>query len=139
MNAIRLYRLSNYLYKNNIPYLPKIIYYIIFLIYNSSIPFKAAIGKGTIFGYGGMGVVIHECSSIGANCLIAQQVTVGGRSGYKDVPSIGDNVIIGAGAKILGPIRIGNNVDIGANAVVINDIPSDCVVAGIPAVIKKLK
>lgn len=139
MNAIVLYRFSNYLFRHGIPLVPKIIYYITFLIYNSSIPYKATIGKGTVFGYGGMGVVIHESAVIGSNCMIGQQVTIGGRSGHLEVPIIGDNCMIGAGARVLGPIRIGNNVDIGANSVVLTDIPSHSVIAGIPAVIKRNK
>lgn len=65
--------------------------------------------------------------------MIGQGVTIGGKSGWYEVPVIGDNVHINAGAKIIGPVRIGDNVEIGANAVVVKDVPSNCVVAGIPA------
>ena len=90
-------------------------------------------GEGTKFGYGGIGVVIHGRVVIGKNCLIGQGVTIGGKSGWYEVPVIGDNVHINAGARLLGPIRIGDNVVIGANSVVVKDVPSDCVVAGVPA------
>lgn len=65
--------------------------------------------------------------------MIGQGVTIGGKSGWYEVPVIGDNVEINAGARVLGPVRIGNNVIIGANSVVVKDVPDNCVVAGIPA------
>jgi serine O-acetyltransferase len=77
---------------------------------------------------------IIGAKSIGRNCWINQQVTIG----FKDDshgPIIGDGVTINAGAKVIGPIRVGNNVTIGANAVVVKDVPDDCVVVGIPAYI----
>lgn len=70
--------------------------------------------------------------------MIGQNTTIGGRSGHYEVPKIGDNVDICAGARVLGPITIGNNVVIGANAVVINDIPDNAVVAGVPAKIIRI-
>ncbi len=93
----------------------------------------AELGGGTVFGYYGMAVVIHARAEIGKNCVIGTCVTIGGKSGWHEVPVIGDNVHIASGAKILGPVRIGNNVYIGANAVVTKDVPDNCVVAGIPA------
>lgn len=69
--------------------------------------------------------------------MIGQGVTIGGKSGWYEVPVIGDDVEINAGARIIGPVRIGNNVIIGANAVVVKDVPDNCVVAGIPARIIK--
>ncbi len=78
-------------------------------------------------------MVLHSRVVIGNNCMIGQGVTVGGKSGWYEVPVIGNNVIINAGAKIIGPIRIGDNVEIGANCVVLKDVPSNCVVAGVPA------
>ena len=74
--------------------------------------------------------------SIGENCWINQQVTIG-YNGQGDPPVIGDNVTITCGAKVLGPIHIGNHVTVGANAVVIRDVPDDCVVGGVPAKILK--
>ena len=82
----------------------------------------------------GMGVVIGETTEIGNNVTIYQGVTLGGVSIKKGKrhPTIGNNVIIGAGSKILGPLEIGDNSKIGANSVVINDIPSNSTVVGIP-------
>ncbi len=137
LNAIFLYKIQRKLYLMKIPIIPKIIKLIIFLIYNSSIPYEAQIGEGTSFGYGGMGVVIHKRSVIGKRCSISQQVTIGGRSGSKEVPIIGDDVYIGAGAKVLGAITIGDKVVIGANAVVIQSVPKNAIVAGVPAKIIK--
>ena len=78
LNAIVFYRISRWLYLHHIPFLPKLVTLLIFLIYNSKIPYQAKIGKGTKFGYGGMGVVVHTKAVIGDNCSIGQQVTIGG-------------------------------------------------------------
>lgn len=133
LNAIKLYRLANWLYRHKIPVLPSLIKLMIFLIYNSNVPFQATIGKGSYLSYGGIGVVIHKRSVIGKDVVIGSNVTIGGRSGLEDVPVIGDNVYIATGAKVLGNIRVGNNSTIGANAVVIKDVPDNAVVAGVPA------
>lgn len=133
LNAYHFWHLSSLLYRAKIPLLPSFIKLIIFLIYNSSIPFQCKIGKGTRFGYGGIGVVLHKRCTIGEKCTIGTNVTLGGKSGHYKVPIIGNNVYIATGAKILGPITIGNNVTIGANAVVINDVAEGETVAGIPA------
>ena len=90
-------------------------------------------GGGTKFGYGGIGVVIHSRAVIGRNCIIGTNTTIGGKSGWYEVPVIGDNVEINSGVKIIGPVRIGDNVIIGANTVIVKDVPSNCVVAGVPA------
>ena len=136
-NAYFLYKIANTLYRFRIPLLPSILKFFIFLIYNSSIPYQCKLGKGTRFGYGGISVVLHKKCIVGKDCMISQSVTIGGRSNLKDLPVIGDNVYIGAGAKVLGDITIGNNVVIGANAVVIESVPDYAVVAGIPAKVIK--
>ena len=134
---IHWYRLSNWLYCHHIPVLPKFLWRIMYLLFNSSLPGSCVIGGGTVLAYGGIGIVVHARSVIGRNCMIGQGVTIGGKSGWYEVPIIGDNVHISAGARILGPIRIGNNVIIGANAVVVKDVPDNCIVAGVPAKIIK--
>ena len=95
----------------------------------------AKIGNNLFIDHG-MGVVIGETAEIGDNVLIYHGVTLGGtgRDGNKKRhPTVGNNVIIGTGAKILGPITIGNNVKIGANSVVLKDIPDNKTAVGIPA------
>lgn len=77
LNAMFFYRQARWLYLHHIPFLPKLLELIIFLLYNSKVPYEAEIGKGTFLGYGGMGVVIHKKSKIGKYCVISQQVTVG--------------------------------------------------------------
>lgn len=139
LNAIFFYRIERWLFLHHIPVLPKLIELIIFLIYNSKIPYQAHIGKGTKCGYGGIGVVIHSEAKIGDNCLIGQQVTIGGgNSKYPGVPKIGDNVYVAKGAIVFGGIIIGNNVTIGANAVVNRHVPDNAVVAGVPARVLKI-
>lgn len=85
-----------------------------------------------------MGIVIGETATIGDDCTIYHNSTLGGTGKDKNKrhPDIGNNVIIGAGAKILGPICIGNNVKVGANAVVLKSVPSDVTVVGIPGKLK---
>lgn len=140
LNAIFFYRMERWLFLHHIPFLPKLIELLIFLIYNSKIPYQASIGKGTKFGYGGMGVVIHSKAIIGANCIISQQVTIGGGNNrYAGLPVIGDNVYIAKGAIVFGGITIGDHAIVGANAVVTKPVPKKAVVAGVPARIIRIK
>lgn len=92
------------------------------------------IGKGFVI-YHTNGIVLHPNTSFGDNCSVLQQVTVGnnGKKSRDQVAVIGNNVLVGAGAKIIGPINIGDSVRIGANAVVVHDCPDNSVVAGVPA------
>lgn len=133
MNAISLYRVGHWCHQRRIPILPRLLHRLLFLLFNSSIPMSAEIGEGTVLCYGGMGVVLHQHCRIGRNVVIAQQVTVGGRSRRGAVPVIEDRCYIGAGARILGPIRVGAGSVVGANAVVIEDVPPCSVVVGVPA------
>lgn len=137
MNLIKVHRISHALYRIRIPILPRLFRYIIFLLYNSDVPSSVSIGKGTRFGHSGIGVVIHQNTVIGEDCMICQGITIGGRSKKKEVPVIGNRVYIAAGARVLGPIKIGNHVIIAPNAVVIDDVPDHCIVGGIPAKIIK--
>jgi len=138
VNAIYLYRLSHWFYKKNIPILPVLIRNIIFLIYNSYIPASAEIGKGSIFAYGAIGVVVHAKAKIGKGCVIGQGVTIGASEGFfskkeQAAPQIGDNCYISAGAKILGNIIVSGNSIIGAGAIVLRDIPPHAITVGCPA------
>lgn len=133
IEAMSIYRLGRKLYLRGIPVLPAVLRKAIYYLHGSYIPVETEIGEGTQLGYGGMGIVIHKDARIGRHCLISHQVTIGGRSGIKELPVIGDYVRIGAGAKILGNIRIGDFAVIGANAVVVKDVAPGAVVGGIPA------
>lgn len=79
------------------------------------------------------GVVVHPNASIGPNCLLFQQVTIGTGSRGSGVPTLGGHVEVGAGARILGPVKIGDHVKIGANSVVVDDVPDGATVVGVPA------
>lgn len=142
MNAINKYRRERWLYVHHLKPLAYLYRSWIYLIHNCYIPPECEIGKGTLFGYKGIGVIIHAEAVIGEQCLIGSNVTIGGGAGKsnkkieqfdsirKNVPVIGDRVHIGTGAKLLGNIVIGNDVEIGANAVVINDVAPMSVVGG---------
>ncbi|MBQ7581872.1 MAG: serine O-acetyltransferase [Lachnospiraceae bacterium] len=99
----------------------------------------AKIGEKLFIDHG-MGIVIGETAEIGDNCTIYHQVTLGGtgKDTGKRHPTVGDNVLIGAGAKILGPVTIGDNARIAAGSIVMKDIHADATVAGIPANVVKL-
>lgn len=99
----------------------------------------ATIGEGLFIDHG-VGVVIGETTIIGNNCTLYQGVTLGGtgKEHGKRHPTLGNNVMVGAGAKILGPITIGDNARIAAGAVVLNDIPADSTAVGVPARVVKI-
>jgi serine O-acetyltransferase len=99
---------------------------------NSCIPAGAEIGRHTYFAYGGIALVIHPRVKIGNHCLIGQGITIGGRSGLKEVPIIEDRCTLGAGCRILGDISIGHDSIIAPNAVVTKSVPPYSVVAGVP-------
>jgi serine O-acetyltransferase len=102
------------------------------------LPCEVVIGKDFVIDHFG-GIVISGYARFGDHCRIRAGCVVGlSRVEEPCAPVCGDNVDIGAGAKLLGPIRIGNNVRIGANAVVIDDVPNDCIAVGVPAVIKSV-
>ena len=100
----------------------------------------ATIGRGLFIDHG-MGVVIGETAEIGDNCTLYQGVTLGGtgKDHGKRHPTLGDNVLIGSGAKVLGPFTVGDNSRVAANAVVLSEIPPDCTAVGSPARVVKKK
>lgn len=138
-NAVNTYRRARWCYLHHLEPVAWLMRGWIYFVHNSFVPYKADIGKGTIFGYKGIGLVIHSDAVIGENCLIGTNVTIGGGHGEPGVPVIGDNVNIGTGAKVLGRIKVGNDAVIGANAVVITDVPDRAVVAGVPSRIIRIR
>ena len=133
LDVMLWYRAARKLADRGVPFVPVLLRKLSYILHSSYVPYDAEIGEGTIFGYGGIGVVIHAESKIGHHCVISQQVTLGGRSGRRGAPVVGNYVRIGAGAKVLGAVTIGDYAVIGANAVVLKDVPEAGVVAGVPA------
>ena len=140
LNAYHLYVISRWLYLHHIPFLPKLVTLLIFLVYNSKIPYTAKIGKGTRFAYGGVGVVIASSVVVGENCVIGQQVTLGGgNTRYPGAAVLGNNVYVAKGAIVFGGFKVGDNATVGANAVVDKPVPENAIVAGVPARILRIK
>jgi serine O-acetyltransferase len=133
LQALFFHRVANWLYRVGIPFIPRLISHIARFLTGIEIHPGATIGQGVFIDHG-MGVVIGETAIIGDYALIYQGVTLGGtgKESGKRHPTLGENVVVGAGAKVLGNIQIGNNVRIGAGSVVLRDVPSNCTVVGIP-------
>ncbi|MHA1381109.1 MAG: serine O-acetyltransferase [Candidatus Helarchaeota archaeon] len=133
IKAILLHRVAHFFYEMGLPFVPRFISDISRQMTGIDIHPGAEIGSDFFIDHG-TGVVIGETSVIGDNCTLYQNVTLGGISLKREKrhPTLGSNVVVGAGAKILGPVRIGNNVRIGANSVVTKDIPDNSVVVGVP-------
>ena len=136
--AIRNYRVAHWFYRHRMFTAARIISQNARKRTGIEIHPGASIGKGLFIDHG-MGVVIGETAVIGDNCLIYQGATLGGtgKDKGKRHPTLGDNVLVGAGAKVLGPFKVGSNVKIAANAVVLNAIPDNCTAVGVPARIVK--
>ena len=134
IHALIAYRISHYLYINKLFFLARIISQISRFFTGIEIHPGAKIGRGLVIDHG-MGVVIGETAEIGDNVLLYHGVTLGGtgKDKGKRHPTVGNNVVIGAGAKVLGPIYIGSNSKIGANSVVLNNVPEGATAVGIPA------
>lgn len=141
--AVFLYRLAQSLDRYRLVPLAILMEKIMHFTCNASIGRKAIIGPGFVIRHVGA-IVVGNKTVIGKNCEIRQCVTFGGNLGKSNYgttqPILGDNILVGAGAKILGPVKIGNNSIIGANSVVTRDMPDNSVIAGIPGkVIREIK
>tara|TARA_Y100000590_G_scaffold238677_1_gene268509 strand:+ start:245 stop:784 length:540 start_codon:yes stop_codon:yes gene_type:complete len=134
VHAVFFHKISNFFWKLKLKLLGRIISNISRFLTGIEIHPAVKIGKNFFIDHG-MGIVIGETTVIGDNVSIYQGVTLGGTKWEKRKrhPSISDNVVIGAGAKVLGPITVGKNSKIGANSVVTRNVPSNTVVVGIPA------
>ena len=140
LHAVLAYRVSHKLYTEKLFTLARIVSQLARFFTGIEIHPGAKIGRGLFIDHG-MGVVIGETTEIGDNCLLYQGVTLGGtgKDKGKRHPTLGNNVMVGAGAKVLGPITIGDNVKVAANAVVLNNIHSDCTAVGVPARVVRRK
>ncbi len=132
-HALLFYRIAHFLNNMKLKFVARLISQFARFLTGIEIHPGAKIGKRLFIDHG-MGIVIGETTTIGDNCTIYHGVTLGGtgKDKYKRHPDIGNNVIIGCGAKILGPIKIGNNVKIGANAVVLKEVSDNSTVVGVP-------
>lgn len=138
LHAIVLHRLAHKLWQLKVPFFPRAISQLSRFLTGIEIHPGAQIGKGFFIDHGS-GVVIGETSIVGKNVTLFQGVTLGGtgKETGKRHPTVGDNVVIGTGAKVLGNITIGDNAYIGANAVVIRNVPPNSTVVGVPGHITK--
>jgi len=132
-HALCLHRIAHWLYCHKVSFFPRLISHIGRLFTGIEIHPGATIGKGVFIDHG-MGVVIGETAIVGDYALIYQGATLGGtgKESGKRHPTVGKNVVVGAGAKVLGNIEIGDNVRIGAGSVVLRNVPADCTVVGVP-------
>jgi len=133
IKAILLHRIAHFFWKIKMPFVPRYLSEITRELTGIEIHPGAEIGKDFFIDHGG-GVVIGETSKIGDNVTIYQGVVLGGTmtDPVKRHPTLGNNIVVGTGAKLLGPITIGDNVKIGANSVVVRDVPPNSVVVGVP-------
>lgn len=133
VHALILHRLANWLWQKQLPLLPRLLSQISRFITGIEIHPGASIGRGVFIDHG-MGVVIGETAIVGDYCLIYQNVTLGGtgKQTGKRHPTLGQNVVVGAGAKILGNIQLGDYVRVGAGSIVLRDVPDNCTVVGVP-------
>ncbi|MBM4127675.1 MAG: serine O-acetyltransferase [Nitrospira sp.] len=137
-HALLAYRISHWLKSVGVPFVPRAISQLARWLTGIEIHPSAKIGTGFFIDHG-MGVVIGETAEVGNYVTLFQGVTLGGtgKERGKRHPTLGNHVVVGAGAKILGGIKIGDNVKIGANSVVLKNVPSNSTVIGVPARIIK--
>jgi serine O-acetyltransferase len=136
-HALLVYRIFRWCYERRIPTQPLrfLIERCIEITTGISIPAEATIGPGLRIHHFG-GIIVHSKAILGEGCTLYHGVTLGDLGGWGGAPRVGNHVLIGTGAKLLGQIDIGDDCRIGANAVVLTSVPPGCVAVGIPAVIK---
>ena len=134
VHAVLFHRVSHWFYRHRLFFLARLNSQLARHITGIEIHPGATIGKRLVIDHG-MGIVIGETAEIGDDCLLYHGVTLGGtgKDQGKRHPTIGNNVLISCGAKVLGPFRVGNNSRIAANAVVLSEVPEDATAVGIPA------
>lgn len=134
VHAILHHRIAHFFYRCHLRFLARFWSQLNRFLTGVEIHPAAKIGHGVVIDHG-MGIVIGETAEVGDNCTIYQGVTLGGtgKDTGKRHPTIGKNVMIGAGAKVLGPFHVGDNAKIAAGAVVLAEVPPDCTAVGVPA------
>lgn len=139
IHARLAHMISHFLYKKNLLFLARLISQIARFLTGIEIHPGATLGAGILIDHG-MGVVIGETAELGDRITIYHGTTLGGTGKEKGKrhPTVGDNVVIGAGSKVLGNIKIGSNSKIGANSVVLDDVPEGATVVGIPGKVVKI-
>ena len=137
--AVRSHRKANWCYRHNLKFLARWISQRSRRKTGIEIHPAAQIGRGLFIDHG-MGVVIGETTQIGDNCTLYQGVTLGGtgKDKGKRHPTLGNNVLVGAGAKVLGPFTVGDNARVAAGAVVLDAVPEDATAVGVPARVVKI-
>ena len=132
--AVRAHRRANWFYRRNLKFIARFISQHSRKKTGIEIHPAAKIGKGLFIDHG-MGVVIGETTEIGDHCTLYQNVTLGGtgKDHGKRHPTLGNNVLVGAGAKVLGPFKVGDNARVAAGAVVLDEVPPDATAVGVPA------
>lgn len=132
-HAMLFYRVSHWLWNNQMKFFGRFVSHLGRFMTGIEIHPGATIGRGFFIDHG-MGVVIGETAEIGDNCTLYHGVTLGGTSWAKEKrhPTLGNNVIVGSGAKILGPFTLGDNCKVGSNSVVVKEVPENATVVGIP-------
>jgi serine O-acetyltransferase len=140
LHAVIMHRFTHFFWRLKIPFLPRLLSQISRFWTGIEMHPGAKIGKGFFIDHG-MGVVIGETTEIGDNCVLFHNVTLGGTGKHKGKrhPTLGNNVMVGTGAILLGPINVGNNVKIGANTfILMQDVPDNTTVAGTPGRIVRI-
>ncbi|EES48261.1 serine O-acetyltransferase [Clostridium botulinum] len=134
IHALIAYRISHFLYKHKFFFLARFVSQLARFLTGIEIHPGATIGRGLFIDHG-MGVVIGETAEVGNDVILYHGVTLGGtgKDKGKRHPTVGNNVLIGAGAKVLGPINIGDNAKIGSNAVVLHEVPAGATAVGVSA------
>src|SRR3990172_6890369 len=137
-HAIILHRIAHWLWTKRVPVIPRFISHFSRFLRGIEIHPGAKIGMSFFIDHG-MGVVIGETTVIGNNVTLFQGVTLGGtgKDKWKRHPTLGNNIVVGVGAKVLGNIVIGDNVKVGANSVVLESVPPDSTVVGVPGRVVK--
>ena len=138
LHAVAMYRVAHWFYLKDMKFAARLISQTARFLTGIEIHPGAKIGKGLLIDHGS-GVVIGETAVIGDNCLLYQGCTLGGtgKDQGKRHPTLGNNVMVGCGAKVLGPFTVGDNTKIAANAVVLESVPANCTAVGVPARIVK--